>query len=148
MLKIECQEHYDRVVEFARAQGREAQLREKLDYLDNYAGRENTRCRLFADFAPQSFGFVIERLARNHECRCGHKWQQDIEYGPTPNISGERSVYCPECGQRPMCSSPHVGRPWFNGGLIFHGPHDGHGSGAAPALSCCLTPTDGWEIHT
>ena len=37
---------------------------------------------------------------------------------------------------------------WFNGGLIFHGSHDGFGSGSAPTFSCCLNPTDGWEVHT
>jgi len=37
---------------------------------------------------------------------------------------------------------------WFNGGLIFHGIHDGFGSGALPTLSVCLNPTDGWSIHT
>lgn len=37
---------------------------------------------------------------------------------------------------------------WFSGGLVFHGPHDGHGSGAAPTFSCCLQPTDGWAVHT
>ena len=35
-----------------------------------------------------------------------------------------------------------------NGGIIYHGPHDGFGSGAAPTFSVCLTPTDGWSIHT
>lgn len=37
---------------------------------------------------------------------------------------------------------------WFNGGLIFHGSHDGFGSGAAPTLSVCLESTDGWSVHT
>lgn len=37
---------------------------------------------------------------------------------------------------------------WFHGGLIFHGSHDGYGSGGMPTLSCCLTPTDGWSVHT
>lgn len=37
---------------------------------------------------------------------------------------------------------------WFSGGLIFHGSHDGFGSGAAPTLSVCLNPTDGWQVHT
>lgn len=36
----------------------------------------------------------------------------------------------------------------FNGGLIFHGPHDGFGSGEAPTFSVCLTPEHGWSIHT
>jgi len=39
-------------------------------------------------------------------------------------------------------------RPWFVGGLIYHGPHDGHGSGSGPTFSCCLSPTDGWSVHT
>ncbi len=37
---------------------------------------------------------------------------------------------------------------WFNGGLIFHGAHDGFGSGAAPTLAVTLSPSDGWDIHT
>jgi hypothetical protein len=37
---------------------------------------------------------------------------------------------------------------WFNGGLIFHGAHDGQGSGAAPTFAVSLTPTTGWSIHT
>ena len=36
----------------------------------------------------------------------------------------------------------------FRGGLIFHGAHDGHGSGAGPAYSVTLTPTTGWQLHT
>lgn len=37
---------------------------------------------------------------------------------------------------------------WFNGGCIFHGNHDGFGSGGGPTFSVCLNPTDGWSIHT
>ena len=37
---------------------------------------------------------------------------------------------------------------WFNGGLLYHGPHDGHGSGSAPTFAVSLTPTTGWSIHT
>jgi hypothetical protein len=36
----------------------------------------------------------------------------------------------------------------FNGGLLFHSPHDGLGSGAGPTFACTLTPTTGWSIHT
>ena len=36
----------------------------------------------------------------------------------------------------------------FNGGLLFHGPHDGLGSGSGPTFACTLTPTLGWSIHT
>ena len=37
---------------------------------------------------------------------------------------------------------------WFIGGLVFHGDHDGYGSGSAPTLSVCVNPTDGWSVHT
>lgn len=39
-------------------------------------------------------------------------------------------------------------RYWFNGGLIFHGSHDHYGSGEFPTLSVCVSPTDGWAVHT
>lgn len=34
------------------------------------------------------------------------------------------------------------------GGLIFHGPHDGYGSGGAPTFSVSLDNTAGWQLHT
>lgn len=36
----------------------------------------------------------------------------------------------------------------LNGGLIFHGPHDGGGNGSFPTLSVSLNPTHGWSLHT
>ena len=36
----------------------------------------------------------------------------------------------------------------FDGGLLFHGRHDGNGSGFAPTLAVTLEPTSGWSIHT
>lgn len=35
-----------------------------------------------------------------------------------------------------------------DGGIIFHGKHDGFGSGSAPTFSVTLEPTNGWQIHT
>ena len=37
---------------------------------------------------------------------------------------------------------------WMNGGLIYHGTHDGGGDGGAPTFSFNLTPSNGWVIHT
>ena len=34
------------------------------------------------------------------------------------------------------------------GGLLFHGPHDGFGSGAGPTFAVSLTSAVGWSIHT
>lgn len=36
----------------------------------------------------------------------------------------------------------------FNGGVIYHGPLDGNGSGSAPTFAVTLEPTIGWSIHT
>lgn len=36
----------------------------------------------------------------------------------------------------------------LRGGLIFHGPHDQYGSGAAPTFSVSCQPTCGWQLHT
>jgi hypothetical protein len=37
-----------------------------------------------------------------------------------------------------------------NGGIIFHGPHDGYGSGAPPTFSVSINDSKKtrWEIHT
>jgi hypothetical protein len=40
------------------------------------------------------------------------------------------------------------GKCTMNGGMIFHGAHDGGGNGQGPTYSICLNPTDGWAIHT
>ena len=87
-------------------------LKNRLDYLNGYGGKntdgtDKTRVRLFKDFAPYSFGFVIE----------------------SKSDSGDWST-------------------WFHGGLLFHGSHDGNGSGAAPTFAVTLTPVVGWVVHT
>ena len=38
--------------------------------------------------------------------------------------------------------------PMFNGGVIFHGQHDGFGSGGAPSFSVSLNKSVGWQLHT
>ena len=40
------------------------------------------------------------------------------------------------------------GKRSMNGGLIYHGPHDGGGNGGAPTFSVNLEPSNGWCIHT
>lgn len=43
---------------------------------------------------------------------------------------------------------PPNARYSFNGGLLYHGSHDGFGSGKGPTFAVTLTPTHGWSIHT
>lgn len=40
------------------------------------------------------------------------------------------------------------GRQGLFGGIIYHGARDGYGSGQGPTFSVCLTPTEGYQIHT
>lgn len=63
MLVIENQEHYDKVLAFAKKVGLEDDLQQRLDYLTHYACQddpEHTRCLLYWDFAPYSFAFTME----------------------------------------------------------------------------------------
>ncbi len=39
-------------------------------------------------------------------------------------------------------------RCFLNGGLIFHGSHDGYSNGGSPTFSVSLTSESGWQIHT
>lgn len=40
------------------------------------------------------------------------------------------------------------GRTGICGGIIYHGPRDGFGSGAAPTFSVTMGKTTGYQIHT
>lgn len=37
---------------------------------------------------------------------------------------------------------------WMDMGLIYHGPHDGYGSGSAPTFAVTIDATQGWSIHS
>lgn len=44
---------------------------------------------------------------RDRRCiDCGHTWTSEVEWGVTPNISGETSQRCPKCNSRSVCSEP------------------------------------------
>ncbi len=52
-------------------------------------------------------------MNRKHSCVCGHDWIAPVELaksGETPNISGEKTAYCPECNRRAVESSAHLPR--------------------------------------
>lgn len=158
MLDIDksCIEHFEKVKEFAERTGQMDQFNKQLEYLSNYACHktpEDTKCVLYSDFAPYSFFFKMQvrRIVRDHECDCGNLFSKVVEYSEyTPNISGEKTVFCPRCGKKPWFSSPHKENyvDWFVGGLIYHGEHDHGGDGGAPTFSLNLTPKNGWAVHT
>jgi hypothetical protein len=61
VLIIENQEHFDKVREFARSVGAEAELQKQLDFLAGFGGdAAKVRCHLSSDFAPHSFFWRME----------------------------------------------------------------------------------------
>jgi hypothetical protein len=119
MLIVENQDHYDKVVAFAKEVGlyedpgnKTNTLANRLSYLENYGGKgedgtDRMRVRLIRDCAPMSFYFLLEQKTADGA------WGRVIE-----------------------------------GGLLYHGSHDGNGSGAGPTFAVTLDPTVGWSIHT
>jgi len=109
------------VKDFAKQIGKEDDLDKKLDYLHNYANQDRNHD-------------VDEKLPEEkHYTRC-------LLFKDFAPYSFEFMM------ERKNDDGEYV--RWFNGGLIFHGNHDGFGSGSYPTLSVCLNPTDGWSIHT
>jgi len=62
MLDVRCEERFAEVVSFALENGCMGALLGRLLYLDQYGG-DDSRCELYADFAPLSFGFAHVRGA-------------------------------------------------------------------------------------
>ena len=62
MLVYEDTKYHEQILEFAKRNGLEQQLQSRLTYLETYGCNEKTRCRLFRDFAPYSYYFVMEKM--------------------------------------------------------------------------------------
>jgi Domain of unknown function (DUF4120) len=61
VLIVENQEHFDKVREFARSVGTEAEIQKQLDFLASFGGdAARVRCYLYSDFAPHSFCWRME----------------------------------------------------------------------------------------
>lgn len=104
-----CQEHFNDVKRYADTVGLGGQLQGQLDYLDRYANRPgclydkttgaDTRCRLFKDFAPHSFEFLVE-------ChKPGEPWKRMFNGGlifhpaGSTGVTGELSVRLGDCSK-------------------------------------------------
>jgi len=58
-LYIDNVEYFEKVVKHAESIGKLDKLNERLKFLNDYSDRD-TRCTLYKDFAPLSFGFQME----------------------------------------------------------------------------------------
>lgn len=114
-----CQEHFDEVEAFALKNDRHEQLMGRLAYLCQGDREEDDMC--YWGRPMRDFRLTLFR-----------------DFAP---YSFEFLLEC----------QPKDSEDWvraFNGGIIFHGPHDNGGDGGAPTFSVNLTPQDGWSIHT
>lgn len=80
-----------------------------------------------------SFTKCLERLSGMATARPGAKVRLWRDFAP---LSFLWSWYLPD------------GSLGLHGGLIYHGSHDGFGSGGAPTFSVSLDRTAGWQLHT
>ena len=106
-------------------------LENQLEYLRTYANSEvpnNCHVVIGTDFAPHSFSVVWYFQAKPGKGLSKDSYHDRFTLDQYPKLEGY--VY------------------YMNGGLIFHGKHDGGGDGGAPTFSVNLTPTNGWGIHT
>lgn len=64
MLKVaeNQREKFVKAIKFAKANGKWENFCDRIKYLHNYAGKENTYTVLYYDFAPLSFGFTVHRV--------------------------------------------------------------------------------------
>jgi hypothetical protein len=105
-----CHEHFLLTKAFALERGLHRKLSAKLHYLDEYANREgctydkaegkDTRCRLFKDFAPHSFEFVMEcREAPDAPWKRWFNGGLIFHDAGSSGVSGEMSVRLGDCSQ-------------------------------------------------
>jgi len=155
-------EYLEEVRAHADKIGLREQLESRLKYLDRYANQDNnfndkTECVLFKDFAPYSFEFLIKLRAREYitqvyKCdTCDKTLEDETCYDKHKCFFWDDETRSECKGTLKIIDTKNRAQKeerWFNGGLIFHGPHDNGGDGGAPTFSVNLLPQDGWSIHT
>jgi len=105
------------------------------EYITDESGGRYDDIVAFAHIHPKGDGFTqcIDRLEDIVKNRPGAQCVVYNDYAPM-------SLY--------FNIKDAKGELIINGGIIYHGTHDGFGSGAAPTFSVTLEPTDGWGLHT
>ncbi len=111
------------------------ETQEQRDYLD--------RVRAFADkLGPEMREQLEEKLNYLHGYGCTNRqfdYSRCSLYDDRTPGGFSFTIECLKKGEYVY---------WMNGGLLYHGPHDGWGSGAGPTFAVTVTPTTGWSVHT
>lgn len=113
-----CQEHFDTVETFARENGRIEQLYKTLSDL--------------------VWGDIPDDELTCFGTRCKVRVHMYKDFAPESFQFDKEVLY----------DGKEEWKYLHNGGVIFHGTHDGGGNGGAPTYSVNLTPQDGWSVHT
>lgn len=113
-----CEDHFETVEDFARKSGKLEQFYKKLEYL-------------VAGDIPDE-----ELTCWTRPCKIRVRLFKDF------------APYSFEFLKEVLYNDESEWNRQFNGGLIFHGPHDNGGDGGAPTYSVNLSPQDGWSVHT
>lgn len=167
MLEVHDQhkEYFDEVVTFAKKIGkydipfadvleslREASTRLSYSAGVLLAGDRNEEGHKL-DRMTKEVNILVEKLERRDDNNTLKKW---LDY--LANYADHEKQGVTRCELRPdrpygfgfamFKKVDQEWKYWFNGGLLFHGSHDGFGSGAGPTFAVTVNPTDGWSIHT
>ena len=113
---------------------------------------------------PKNVELVDEAKDQMHECR---RFLEAVRYGDPDGAADLEATLSYGLSVISRCTKNTVGgmakvfKDWaplsfafvcgqggMNGGIIFHGSHDGFGGGGPPTFSMCLEPTEGWQVHT
>lgn len=113
-----CKEHFEEVERFADQAGRKAQLLETLSRL------------VAGDISDE------ELTCWTRPCKMRVRLYRDF--------ASQSFEFVKEI----MYEGEEKWTFQFNGGIIFHGPHDNGGDGGGPTYSVNLSPQDGWSVHT
>lgn len=86
-----------------RSIGKDLQDARKL--IDYVAWHDSITAEMILDAAKS--GRLSIKVVRDRECMtCKHEWSAPVTHGPTANISGEHTCYCPKCNSRAVISMP------------------------------------------
>ena len=114
-------------------------LERQLEYLSMYANYDNIdNCIviLYPDFSP--FSFAVSWFFKG-----------EYTYSLLTLDNLQTLINKPNRGLSVSGVLESYGYKFrMNGGLIYHGAHDGGGDGGAPTFSVNLSPVNGWSIHT
>lgn len=98
------------------------------------------------NIVAQNYGKALEHAKNTNDDSLSEclKRLQDVDM----NLGTNTVVYDDFAPMSFYFERIHDGRCVGNGGVIYHGSHDGYGSGSAPTFSVSITPYNGWSIHT